>query len=78
MAEVCLTGELFVETNLGETAACRLLGDLAHRSQEFEEEPGKSGTLLVIGEASAGRARPSQQVEIYFSSLKQFSVWARI
>ena len=51
--------------------ARRLLGDLAYRSRELEEELAEVGIALVTSEASARRPRVRQQVEICFSSLKR-------
>jgi hypothetical protein len=73
VAEVSLTEELLAEANLGQDEVARkLLGDLAYRSQELEEELAeKAGIVLVTGEASARRPGVRQQVEIAFSSLKR-------
>lgn len=71
VAEVSLAEELLAEANLGDEVARRLLGDLAYRSQELEEELAGSGTALVTSEASARRPGERQQVEICFSSLKR-------
>jgi hypothetical protein len=49
-------GELLAEAELGEEVARKLLGDLAYRSQELEEELAESGIVLVTSEASARRA----------------------
>ncbi len=70
VAEVSLTEELLVEADLGGEVVRKLLGDLAYRSQELEEELAESGIVLVTGEASARRPGVRQQVEICFSSLK--------
>ena len=70
-AEVSLTEELLVEANLGGEVARKLLGDLAYRSRELEEELAESGIVLVTGEASARRPGARQQIEICFSSLKR-------
>jgi Transposase DDE domain len=71
VAEVSLTEELLAEADLGGEVARKLLGDLAYRSRELEEELAKSGIVLVTGEASAGRPGARQQIEICFSSLKR-------
>lgn len=71
VAEVSLTKGLLAEAELGSEVARKLLGDLAYRSQELEEELAKSGIVLVTGEASTRRAGVRQQVEICFSSLKR-------
>jgi hypothetical protein len=71
VAEVSLTEELLAEANLGGEVARKLLGDLAYRSQELEEELAESGIVLVTSEASARRPGMRQQVEICFSSLKR-------
>jgi len=71
VAEVSLTEELLAEADLGGEVARKLLGDLAYRSQELEEELAESGIVLVTDEASARRPGVRQQVEICFSSLKR-------
>jgi hypothetical protein len=71
VAEVSLTEELLAEAELGGEVARKLLGDLAYRSRELEEELAESGIALVTGEASARRPGVRQQVEICFSSLKR-------
>jgi len=71
VAEVSLTEELLAEADLGDEVARKLLGDLAYRSQELEEELAESGIVLVTSEASARCPRVRQQVEIAFSSLKR-------
>ncbi len=71
VADVGLVEELLAEANLGEEVARGLLGDLAYRSQELEEDLAELGVLLVSGEASARRPGLRQQVEIAFSSLKR-------
>jgi hypothetical protein len=71
VAEVSLAEELLAEADLGGEVARRLLGDLAYRSQELEEELAESGIALVTSEASARRPRVRQQVEVCFSSLKR-------
>jgi hypothetical protein len=71
VADVGLVEELLAEANLGEEVARGLLGDLAYRSQQLEEELAESGIVLVTGEASARRPGVRQRVEIAFSSLKR-------
>jgi len=70
-AEVSLTEELLAEADLGDEVARRLLGDLAYRSRELEEELAELGIVLVTNEASARRPGVRQQIEICFSSLKR-------
>jgi hypothetical protein len=67
-AEVCLTEELLAEADLGGEVARKLLGDLAYRSQELEEELAKLGIMLVTNEASARQPGVRQQIEIAFST----------
>jgi hypothetical protein len=71
VAEASLAEELLAEANLGGEVARGLLGDLAYRSRELEEELAESGIVLVTSEASARRPGVRQQVEICFSSLKR-------
>lgn len=71
VADLSLTEELLAEAELGGEVARKLLGDLAYRSQELEEELAESGIVLVSSEASARRPRVRQQIEICFSSLKR-------
>jgi hypothetical protein len=72
VADLSLIEELLDEADLGEETARKLLGDLAYRSRELEEELGESGIVLLSSEASA-RRRPGvrQQIEVCFSSLKR-------
>src|SRR5215210_7133306 len=70
-ADVGLVEELLAEADLGGEVVRRLLGDLAYRSRQLEEDLAESGILLVTGEASARRPGGRQQVEIAFSSLKR-------
>ena len=70
-AEVSLTEELLAEANLGGEVARRLLGDLAYRSQQLEEELTKLGIVLATNEARARRPGVRQQIEIAISSLKR-------
>src|SRR5215207_2644913 len=71
VADLSLTEELLAEADLGEEVARKLLGDLAYRSQELEEELTELGIMLLSSEASARRAGVRQQIEICFSSLKR-------
>jgi hypothetical protein len=71
VAEVSLSEELLDEAQLGEEVARKLLGDLAYRSHELEEELAECGIALVTSEASARRPGLRQQIEIAFSSLKR-------
>ena len=64
VADLSLTEELLAEANLGGEVACKLLGDLAYRRQELEEELAESGIALVSSEASARRPGIRQQIEI--------------
>jgi DDE family transposase len=71
VAEVSLIEELLAEAKLEGEVVRKLLGDLAYRSQELEEELAELGIVLVSGEASARRPGVRQQIEICFSSLKR-------
>ncbi len=71
VSDLSLTEELLAEADLGGEVARKLLGDLAYRSQELEEELIELGIMLVSSEASARRPGVRQQVEICFSSLKR-------
>jgi len=71
VADLCLTGELLAEADLGGEVARKLLGDLAYRSQELQEDLAELGIMLVTSEASARRPRVRQQIEICFSTLKR-------
>lgn len=71
VAEVDLSEELLAEAQLGEEVARRMLGDLAYRSRELEEDLAEAGIALVTSEASARRPGVRQQIEICFSSLKR-------
>ena len=55
---------------LGDDLARRLLGDLAYRTQELEEDLAERGILLVTEQAKK-RRRARQQIEIAFASLKR-------
>lgn len=70
-ADLSLTEELLAEADLGGEVVRKLLGDLAYRSHDLEEELAESGIALVTDEASARRPRVRQQIEICFSSLKR-------
>jgi len=70
-ADLSLTEELLAEADLGGEVARKLLGDLAYRSGELEEELAELGIVLVTNEASARRPGVRQQIEIAFSSLKR-------
>ncbi|MCA1738863.1 MAG: transposase [Actinobacteria bacterium] len=71
VADLCLTEELLAEADLGEEVARKLLGDLAYRSGELEEELAESGIVLLSSQASARRPGVRQQIEICFSTLKR-------
>jgi hypothetical protein len=72
VADVCLTEELLAEADLGEEEVARkLLGDLAYRSEELEEELAEVGIVLLSSEPSARRPGVRQQIEICFSTLKR-------
>ena len=71
VADLSLTEELLAEADLGEEVARKLLGDLAYRSGELEEELAGVGIMLLSSEASARRPGVRQQIEIAFSSLKR-------
>ena len=70
-ADLFLTEELLPEADLGGEVARKLLGDLAYRSRDLEEELAESGIALVTDQASARRPGVRQQIEICFSSLKR-------
>jgi hypothetical protein len=70
-ADLSLTEELLAEASfLGEDLARRLLGDLAYRSQQLEENLAELGILLVTEQAKQRRGA-RQQIEITFASLKK-------
>jgi hypothetical protein len=71
VADLSLIEELLAEADLGEEVARKLLGDLAYRSGELEEELAGVGIMLLSSEASARRPGVRQQIEIAFSSLKR-------
>jgi hypothetical protein len=62
---------LVAEADLGGEVARKLLGDLAYKSQELEEQLAELGIVVVTNEASARRPGVRQQIEIAFSSLKR-------
>jgi hypothetical protein len=70
-ADLSLAEELVAEADLGGEVARKLLGDLAYRSGELEEELAELGIAVVTNEASARRPGVRQQIEIAFSSLKR-------
>jgi hypothetical protein len=70
VAEVGLTEELLAEANLEDGLARRLLGDLAYRSEQLEEDLAECGILLVTERAKRRRGI-RQQIEIAFASLKR-------
>jgi Transposase DDE domain len=70
-ADLSLTEELVAEADLGGEVARKLLGDLAYKSQELEEQLAELGIVVVTNEASVRRAGVRQQIEIAFSSLKR-------
>jgi Transposase DDE domain len=70
-ADLCLTEELVAEADLGGEVARKLLGDLAYKSHELEEQLAELGIAVVTNEASARRPGVRQQIEIAFSSLKR-------
>jgi len=71
VADLSLTEELLAEADLGNEVARKLLGDLAYRSRDLEEELAESGIVLLSSEPSARRPGVRQQIEICFSSLKR-------
>ena len=71
VADLSLIEELLDEADLVEEVVRKLLGDLAYRSRELEEELAESGIVLLSSEASARRPGIRQQIEICFSSLKR-------
>jgi hypothetical protein len=70
-ADLSLAEELVAEADLGGEVARKLLGDLAYRRSELEEELAELGIAVVTNEASARRPGVRQQIEIAFSSLKR-------
>ncbi len=70
VADLSLIEELLVEANLDEDLVRKLLGDLAYRSEDLEQELAEVGISLVT-ERSKERRGVRQQIEIAFSSLKR-------
>jgi hypothetical protein len=70
VADVSLTEELLAEAKLGEEVACRVLGDLAYRSEELRAALAEVGVLLAT-EPSERRGGIRQHIEIAISSLKR-------
>ena len=70
VAEVGLTEELLAKANLKDDLARKLLGDLAYRSGQLEEDLAECGILLVTERAEQRRG-VRQQIEIAFASLKR-------
>ncbi len=70
VAEIRLVGELLSEAGLGEDLARKLLGDLAYRSEELEDELAEVGIALVT-ERSGQNGKRRQVVEVAFSALKR-------
>ncbi len=62
---------MLTEAGLGGEVARKLLGDLAYRSRELEEELAEFGIMLLSSEVSARRPGVRQQIEICISSLKR-------
>jgi hypothetical protein len=69
VAEVRLVGELLGQAELREDLARRLLGDLAYRSEQLEDELAEIGIVLVT--ERSGQNGKRQQVEVAFSTLKR-------
>jgi hypothetical protein len=57
------------EADLGGEVARKLLGDLAYKSHELEEQLAELGIAVVTNEASARRPGVGQQIEILASTL---------
>jgi hypothetical protein len=70
VADLSLTEELCAEAKLGDEIARKLLGDLAYRSAQLEEELAELGILLLT-ERSRRRPGVRQQIEIALASLKR-------
>lgn len=70
VADLSLTEELCAQAKLGEEVARKLLGDLAYRSAELEDELAELGILLLT-ERSRRRPGVRQQIEIALASLKR-------
>ncbi len=70
IADVLLVRELLAETGLEAAVVRRLLGDLAYRSGELEEE--LAGRSILLASEKADRRPPiRQQVEVCFAILKR-------
>jgi hypothetical protein len=69
-AQVGLVKELLAEAGLGGGVARRLLGDLAYRGAQLEEELAEGGVLLATERADR-RPGVRQQVEVTFAILKR-------
>ena len=70
VAEVRLVEKLLAEAGFpSENLGRKLLGDLAYRSADLQDELAEAGVLLVTERSAQGGKR--QQVEIAFSSLKR-------
>ena len=69
VADLSLTEELCAQAKLGEEVARKLLGDLAYRSAQLEDELAELGILLLT-ERSRRRPGVRQQIEIALASLK--------
>ncbi len=61
-AEVSLTEELLAQAKLGDKVARKLLGDLAYRSGELEDDLAELGNLLLT-ERSRRRPGVRQQID---------------
>ena len=70
VAEIYLTEELLMEAKLGDEVARKLLGDLAYRSAELEEDLAELGILLLTERSTRGPG-VRQQIEIALASLKR-------
>ena len=70
VADLSLTEELCAQAKLGEEVARKLLGDLAYRSAQLEDELAELGILLLT-ERSRRRPGVRQQIEIALASLKR-------
>jgi hypothetical protein len=70
VAEVSLSEELLNEAALGEEVGRKLLGDLAHRSEDPREALAEVGILLAT-ERSERRHGARQHIEIALSSLER-------
>lgn len=68
VADLRLTQELFTEARLGHGVACRLLADLAYKSEPLSSSLAEGGILLVTERADQRGVR--QHIEIAFAGLK--------